>query len=166
MEDRKYNQAVKADAGKLRPTLVPTQIIRDIAIVREYGNNKYGSSENWKEVEIERYRDALCRHLLAYLDDPKSVDEESGIEHYKQMACNMAFLCEMEANRAMVSIEPKRGEWIEADVIDIEDTCIEEIQTLKCSVCGRIQTKPYMYYVDCDNFCPNCGADMREREGE
>lgn len=99
MEDRKYNQAVKADAGKLRPTLVPTQIIRDIAIVREYGNNKYGSSENWKEVEIERYRDALCRHLLAYLDDPKSVDEESGIEHYKHMACNMAFLCEMERSK-------------------------------------------------------------------
>ena len=91
-----YNQTAKADKGKIRPTLVPRQIIRDIAVVREYGDKKYGSTDNWKQVEIERYRDALCRHLLAYLDDPKSVDEESGISHYKHMACNMAFICEME----------------------------------------------------------------------
>ena len=92
------DQTVKADAGKLKLSLVPTQIIRDIAEVREYGNNKYpdGGPDNWKNVEIQRYRDALFRHLLAYLDDPQGVDEESGIEHYKHMACNMAFLCEME----------------------------------------------------------------------
>lgn len=92
------NQTVKADAGKLRLSLVPPQIIRDIAEVREYGNAKYpeGGPDNWKQVEIERYRDALFRHLLAYLEDPYGVDEESGIEHYKHMACNMAFLCEME----------------------------------------------------------------------
>lgn len=92
------DQTAKADAGKLKLSLVPTQIIRDIAEVREYGNNKYpdGGPDNWKNVEIQRYRDALFRHLLAYLDDPHGVDEESGIEHYKHMACNMAFLCEME----------------------------------------------------------------------
>ena len=90
------DQTAKADAGKLKLTLVPTQIIRDIAEVREYGNNKYGDPDNWKQVEIQRYRDALFRHLLAYLDDPHGVDEESGIEHYKHMACNMAFLCKME----------------------------------------------------------------------
>lgn len=90
------DQTAKADAGKLQITLVPTQIIRDIAEVRMYGNHKYHDPNSWKQVEVERYRDALCRHLLAYLDDPKSVDEESGIPHYKHMACNMAFLCEME----------------------------------------------------------------------
>lgn len=92
------NQTVKADAGKLKLSLVPPQIIRDIAQVREYGNNKYpeGGPDNWKNVEKERYRDALFRHFLAYLEDPHGVDEESGIEHYKHMACNMAFLCEME----------------------------------------------------------------------
>lgn len=95
-----YNQTAKADAGKLQITLVPTRIIEDIAEVRMYGNKKYHDPNNWKQVEIERYRDALCRHLLAYLRDPNSVDEESGIPHYKHMACNMAFICEME-----------RGEW-------------------------------------------------------
>lgn len=95
------DQTAKADAGKLKLSLVPTQIIRDIAEVREYGNNKYGSPDNWKNVEIQRYRDALFRHLLAYLDDPHGVDEESGIEHYKHMACNMAFLCEMEKKNSV-----------------------------------------------------------------
>ena len=92
------NQKVKADKGKPRITLVPRQIVFDIARVREYGVQKYaeGGSDNWKEVEIERYRDALCRHLLAYLDDPDSKDEESGLYHYQHMSCNMAFICEME----------------------------------------------------------------------
>lgn len=97
-EQRMSDQTAKADAGKIRPTLVPTQLVRDVAVVREYGNRKYGSADNWKQVEIERYRDALCRHLLAYIDNPTSVDEESGIPHYKHMACNMAFICEMEKN--------------------------------------------------------------------
>lgn len=92
------NQDVKADAGKLKPTLVPIEAIEDIAIVRAYGNAKYpkGGSDNWKQVEVERYRDALFRHLLAYLKDPKSKDEESGIEHYKHLICNAAFICALE----------------------------------------------------------------------
>ena len=35
------NQTAKADAGKPKLTLVPRQIIYDIAEVREYGNKKY-----------------------------------------------------------------------------------------------------------------------------
>lgn len=90
------DQNAKKDAGKLQITLVPTRIIEDIAETRMYGNAKYHSPDNWKQVEIQRYRDALCRHLLAYIRDPKSVDEESGIPHYKHMAANLAFICEME----------------------------------------------------------------------
>lgn len=89
------NQEAKHDAGKLRPSLVPTQIIWDIAEVREYGNRKYGDPENWREVELQRYIDALYRHFLKFVDNPNGLDEESGIEHYKHMACNMAFICDM-----------------------------------------------------------------------
>lgn len=96
MRDQKTpNHEAKADAGKLQLRLVPTQIIRDIAEVRMYGNRKYGSPDNWKQVEMERYIDALYRHFLSFIDDPYSVDDESGIQHYKHMACNMAFICEM-----------------------------------------------------------------------
>lgn len=92
------DQTAKADAGKIRPTLVPIEAIEDIAVVRAYGNAKYpkGGSDNWKQVEVERYRDALFRHLLAYIKDPKSKDEESGIEHYKHLICNAAFICALE----------------------------------------------------------------------
>lgn len=92
-----FDQNVKADAGKAKLTLVPRQIIWDIARIREYGTDKYHDPDNWKKVEIERYKDAAFRHFLAYLDDPKSVDEESGFMHLWHLACNIAFLCEMEA---------------------------------------------------------------------
>lgn len=98
------NQSIKADNGKPKLTLVPRQIIFDIARVREYGNNKYpdGGKDNWKNVEINRYRDALFRHFMAYLDDPEGTDEESGIPHYMHMACNMAFICEMERAQSIL----------------------------------------------------------------
>lgn len=91
------DQRAKADAGKPQLTLVPRRIIWAIAKVRMYGNKKYGDPENWRQVEKERYRDAMMRHMLQYLDDPDGVDEESGIKHLHHLACNVAFLCEMEA---------------------------------------------------------------------
>ena len=90
------NQYAKADSGKARLTLVPRKILFDIARVREYGTKKYGDHENWRQVEIQRYRDAAFRHFLAYLDDPTGTDEESGLPHLAHLACNIAFLCEME----------------------------------------------------------------------
>lgn len=89
-------QEAKADSGKPRLTLVPRKILFDIARVREYGTKKYGDPENWRQVEPERYRDAAFRHLCAYLDDPTGTDEESGLPHLWHIACNIAFLCEME----------------------------------------------------------------------
>jgi hypothetical protein len=93
------NQNIKADAGKPMLTLVPRQIIFDIARVREYGLQKYGKSESWKQVEVERYRDATFRHFMAYLDNPQGVDEESGLPHLSHLACNIAFLCELETEK-------------------------------------------------------------------
>ena len=86
----------KADAGKPQLTLVPRAILPAIARVREYGCKKYGDPENWRQVDKQRYRDALFRHLLAYLDDPKGTDEESRLPHLWHLACNVAFLCELE----------------------------------------------------------------------
>lgn len=89
-------QLLKNDDGKPCPTLVPLRAIWDIAEVREYGVKKYGSRESWRSVSVERYRDALFRHLLKYLADPQGVDEESGIKHYKHLLCNAAFIAELE----------------------------------------------------------------------
>lgn len=95
----KLSTEAKADTGKPRISLVPTQIIRDIAAVREYGNKKYGSPDNWKTVEEQRYIDALLRHTLAFMDDPNDMDAESGLPHLSHIACNVAFLCEMRRKK-------------------------------------------------------------------
>lgn len=89
-------QGAKADAGKVRLSLAPMQILIDIARVREYGTEKYGDPENWRQVQPERYVDALLRHTVAYVRDRKAVDAESGLPHLWHMACNLAFLCEMD----------------------------------------------------------------------
>ena len=93
------DQSIKADAGKIHPTLVPTALIRAVALVRQYGVDKYGKKESWHKVEPQRYRDAMYRHLLAYVDDPDGVDEESGLPHLWHLACNAAFLCELEKKK-------------------------------------------------------------------
>ncbi len=90
------DQDAKADAGKPRLSLVPVEIINCIAKVREFGNRKYKDSNSWKRVEKERYVDAMFRHLIKYVNDNNSVDEESGMPHLWHLACNVAFLCEME----------------------------------------------------------------------
>lgn len=95
------DQTIKSDAGKPRLSLVPTQVIKDIAEVREYGVAKYGAYESWKKVEKWRYINALYRHLLAYIEDTKGTDKESGIPHIRHIACNVAFLCDMEKDEPM-----------------------------------------------------------------
>ena len=95
---KETNQNAKADAGKPQLTLVPRQILFDIAKIRAFGVKKYGDPDNWKQVDIQRYRDAAYRHFMAYLDDPQGNDEESGLPHLAHLACNIAFLCELEKN--------------------------------------------------------------------
>lgn len=89
------DQTIKADDGKIKPTLVESSLIREVAKVRMYGVAKYGDRENWSKVEVERYRDALYRHWLAYLDG-ETVDKESGLSHLSHMACNLMFLMKLE----------------------------------------------------------------------
>lgn len=61
----------KADAGKPRPSLAHPSLVMAVTQIREYGCQKYHDPENWREVEQQRYRDALYRHWLAYLNGKK-----------------------------------------------------------------------------------------------
>ena len=51
--------------------------------------------------------------------------------------------------------ENVKGEWINKNK-GIWNT----LPVYQCSVCGDYDTR----YQDTDNFCPNCGADMRGKE--
>ena len=87
---------MKSDNGKPKPTLCPAKIITAVARIRECRIKKYGDSDSWKDVEPQRYRDAAFRHFVSYINDPSGVDEESGLPHLWHLACNIAFLCELE----------------------------------------------------------------------
>ena len=91
-----FDQDAKADKGKLQLSLVPTEMIRAVARVRMYGVEKYKDPENWRRVEIQRYREAAYRHWLEYIDNSKSIDSESGLPALWHCCCNLAFLCALE----------------------------------------------------------------------
>lgn len=90
--DNVDSQICKQDAHKPQLSLVPMQIVYDIAKVREHGNKKYGESDSWKRVEPRRYVNALLRHALALASDWESIDEESGLPHLWHLETNAAFL--------------------------------------------------------------------------
>lgn len=91
----KQDQEYKADGGKPRFTLVPPEIIREVEKVRNFGTQKYKDPDNWKNVDLTRYHEALLRHTLAIWNDLFSVDEESGLLHLSHIATNVAFILEL-----------------------------------------------------------------------
>ena len=64
--------------------------------------------------------------------------------------------------------ERKTGKWLEKEVIHANEAkkAIEEWQSCKCSVCGRYDTRPYMYYFSEPRFCSWCGAKNGRSEDE
>ena len=93
------DQQAKADAGKPHPSYVPVSLIEGVMAVREYGNAKYHDPDNWKQVEPERYHQAMLRHILAAWNDPYKIDPESGLPHIAHVATNIAFLLEMKEEK-------------------------------------------------------------------
>lgn len=90
---------IKSDKGKYRPTLCHRITIEAVSRVREHGASRYGGTETWKRVEEQRYKDALYRHWLAYLENPDGVDADSGLLSLWHVACNVDFLLEMQRER-------------------------------------------------------------------
>jgi len=86
---------LKHDAGKPRLSLVPPGLIEAVGYIRTYGAKLYGDDHSWQLVVPERYRDAMMRHLVAYMRNPAAVDVESGYPHLWHLACNAAFLIEL-----------------------------------------------------------------------
>jgi hypothetical protein len=60
-----------------------------------HGAEKYGVN-SYKNVEPDRYRDALARHYCSYMEDPHGKDKDSGLPHLWHVACNVAFLLELD----------------------------------------------------------------------
>ena len=94
MEEEARYQEVKADYGKLQMMLMLPAINRSVVRVREYGILKYKDKDNWKKINRSRWENALIRHLMEYIKDPYSKDEESGLRHIDHIACTLAYILE------------------------------------------------------------------------
>lgn len=132
------NQDSKADSGKIRPTLVPPSLMQTVSIVRGYGTQKYGDPDNWKNVEIKRYQDALYRHWLAYLSDPFALDPESKLPHLWHVACNIAFLVELDLHFNQISRDILK-QWLER--CGINESVTEQAEQPSGLATGRIMRK-------------------------
>ena len=55
--------------------------------------------------------------------------------------------------------EPKTGEWVNRERCQVDEDAYE---VATCSECGAEITIEYPH----DNYCPNCGADMRGENHE
>lgn len=89
-------QTIKADGGKLRPSLFPWLSINPVLRVLEFGANKY-RAHSWRDVEPERYVEALLRHVVEWGERHRTegvlcTDEESGLPTLAHIACNALFL--------------------------------------------------------------------------
>lgn len=90
------DQSIKADGGKLRPSLFPWRAINPVLRVLEFGALKY-AAHSWQCVEPERYVDALQRHVIEWGERLRTegilcTDAESGLPTLAHIACNALFL--------------------------------------------------------------------------
>lgn len=104
-------------------------------------------------IDIERKWSRMSEDLIRRSDAIKALDANFTIKGKENMQTVLNYL-ELVRTRidGAPTIEPKRGEWID------RSGGIEGAWNY-CSVCGE-------QAIDLYDFCPNCGADMREREGE
>lgn len=92
------DQLYKADAGKLKPSLLLEGMPRALLLVTavlSYGAQKY-EAHSWKRVSGERYKDAKLRHMLEEMADLSISDPESGLLHKAHEICNSLFILEQE----------------------------------------------------------------------
>jgi hypothetical protein len=109
-------RARKGDAGKPRWSLLFGAFrgpLEEIIAVREYGIVKYGGDISLQDVPNgeERYKEALARHVIAYLggEDLDSGPEGSGLPHLAHAGINVLFLLWYRARRLAQSSGEQSG---------------------------------------------------------
>jgi len=99
-----HESGAKLDAGKNRLALVMSGFsaaLYGVGKVGTYGAEKY-TDNGWKSVPdgLERYQDAMLRHLTAYWGG-QTFDPESGIHHLYHMAWNALAVAQLAGNEPL-----------------------------------------------------------------
>ena len=103
---------------------------------------------------------ALWKALYSYEDKTeKQFKEDHNLEigewfdhRIFVQACHGECLGEVLAIPSADVVEVRHGKWILKEILGV--------RLYGCSVCGK------NYWWSTDNFCPNCGADMRKDGGQ
>lgn len=104
-------KGIKFDQGKLLWNLVPWKEMEGVVRVLMGGAKKY-SPDNWKYVDPERYKDAILRHVIAYLGG-EIIDPDSGEHHMSHVICNALFIAWHDKSILVYAPvpEPKPFDW-------------------------------------------------------
>lgn len=96
-----FTKDYKYDKGKPMLNLIPPSAYESLGRVLTYGADKY-QPNSWQTVTNakERYLSALLRHLVEYMKDSGSKDNESGFLHIEHALCNAMFLNHLEKGEA------------------------------------------------------------------
>ena len=100
----------KDDHGKVDWTLLPVDGLREVVLVLEHGERKYGR-DNWRKVEHGRirYLKAAFRHAFAYAKGEQT-DPETGLHHLAHLTCCCLFILDVFDRRVEKSISAQTKE--------------------------------------------------------
>ena len=101
------NDSLKYDHEKIKYRLTPPQVIEALACIFTYGLQKYKKEGGWKQVDKERYQDALMRHFQDYLKGNKL--DESGFPHSFHVLWNAGALVFKDLEE--MGIDAKENLW-------------------------------------------------------
>lgn len=95
------------------------------------------------------------------LNSPLTEEQWDALNDYEFDHTNLIWF-HTKKGKEVEFVKRKKGKWTEVEVIgDVHEI---PLQSMKCDQCERYLTNPFMYYISKANFCPYCGADMREGE--
>lgn len=135
----KITDGLKHDGGKLRLSLVPGEAIEAIGAVMTHGAEKYGK-DSYKQVDPERYRDALMRHVCKWLKDPHGKDEDSGMPHIWHIITNAAFLCELDVDDSQEMVAPYIAAHSNINLAKEELETLKDLLTKQALDVGHLMT--------------------------
>ena len=107
--------------------------------------------------------------MSRYIDADKLTESIPELHAEESEDCRYCELFDDKDLKKLIDRQPTadvrenvKGGWLDMERIEeAEANVITEWQQARCSVCGKWHTTPYMYFFTHDNYCPNCGADMR-----
>lgn len=86
------------DDGKAPLAVVPWAAVREMALVQQYGKDKYGDFNNYRKgMEVSRNLSCAVRHIADYMDG-HDVDPESLRPALAHAMCRIAFVLQNQAD--------------------------------------------------------------------